>query len=101
MAQSDEQPKISTFFRVLAWVFVVCALLAFASGIMLFRAGQPSSLSWAEIILGVLGLALIGPAALAVALTGRPPRWWAFVDETLDLEKVLERRVERRNKSDR
>jgi hypothetical protein len=56
---------------------------------------------WAEIVLVVMGLALIGPAALAVALTGRPPRWWVFVDEALDIEKVLKRRVEKRNKSDR
>ena len=98
MAQPDEHPKVSTFYRVLAWVFVVCSILALASGVMLFRAGQPLSLSWAEIVLGAMGLLLIVPAAFAVAFTGRPPRWWRFVDESLDIEKVLKQRVEKRDK---
>jgi len=98
MAQTDEQPKVSTFYRVLAWVFVVFSFLALASGIMLLLAEQPSSLSWAEIVLGAMGLMLIVPAAFAVAFTGRPPRWWRFVDKALDIEKVLKQRVEKRDK---
>jgi hypothetical protein len=95
MAQSDEQPKVSTFYRVLAWVFVICVVVAIVGRIM---SGKPSSLSWAEIVLGAMGFALIGPSAFMVALTGRPPRWWAFVDQTLDIEKALKRRGDERDK---
>jgi hypothetical protein len=71
--------------------------IAFQLGYLLFALSS-LLLAAAEIVLGAMGLVLIGPAAFAVALARRPPRGWRFVDESLDIEKVLEQRVEKRDK---
>ena len=79
MTPLDEPPKVSIFSRVLAWVFVFCGVLGIAGWIIqIYDEGWPWD--WGATLLATLGLLLIFPLFFFVALKGRPPRWFNFIE---------------------
>jgi hypothetical protein len=97
MTSPDKPPKVSTFSRVLAWVFVFFSMLGIPAFICQVYAGS-WSLSWSLTIFSAIG-ALFGCSLfIPVALTGRPPRWWASIEEMIDFEKALRRNIDKRNR---
>ncbi len=98
MISSDEQRKISTWSRILAWVFVICGSFAVVSWILRLVYGGSWALGFGVTVLGVLGLLFIVPLFLSVAIWGRPPRWWSSIEELVDIDRALRRHIDKRNR---
>ncbi len=77
--------KISTFSRVLAWIFLVCFLLAAGAGVVAFFKSGRMGLGQ-EAILGLLSAVLITPLFAYAAITGRSPRWMRSMETMYDRE---------------
>lgn len=87
MTPLDEPPKVSIFSRVLAWVFVFCGVLGIAGWIIqIYDEGWPWD--WGATLLATLGLLLIFPLFFFVALKGRPPRWFNFIENQYNQQIV-------------
>jgi hypothetical protein len=97
MTSPDEQPKVSTFARVLAWVFIFFSLLGIPGFIIQIYKGS-WSLGWGLTIFSAIGALLGCSLFFHVALTGRPPRWWTSIEEMIDIEKARRRHIEKRNR---
>ena len=87
----DQQGRVSRFVRLLAWIFICLAMLGTISWLWLVSAGKNLSLGWVEILLGLIGLALIVPLVFSIAIKGHPPRWWYSVEDAIDVRKALEK----------
>ena len=96
MDSASEQPRVSLFSRVLAWIFVGFLILAMVRAFAILTGHETWPLSTIESILMIVGAIVFVPVFLIIALKGRPPRWWGHVDEALDLDKALNRYVEKR-----
>src|SRR5262245_42648486 len=97
MEPRTEQPRVSSFIRVLAWVFLICAVVATALMLIAMAKGYREwPMSSVETALFILGAVLFLPVFVIVAFKGRPPRWWGYFDEALNIDKALDRYAEKR-----
>lgn len=96
MQTTPSPPKVSLFARILAWVFVVCTVLGAVGWVIVLLKKGSWPLSRSETVLGGLGLLLIVPLFFVIAFKGRPPRWWTSIDDSLDFERIRQRRLERK-----
>jgi hypothetical protein len=69
--------RVRPFIRVLAWVFVLCAIVAFAGLLYaLYKEGPPSSGRTGGSIFGTVAACYLLLVFLKVAITGRAPKGW-------------------------
>ena len=98
MISSKEQRKISTWSRVLAWVFVVFLVLGLIGWITHFASGGGWGLGLGVLVLGAMGALIIVPLSLSIAIRGRPPMWWTSIEEALNIDKALRRFLDKRSR---
>lgn len=75
MNSANGEPRVSTFSRVLAWVFVVCTGLGLGNALLRLWLHKTWLLSFEATALLVVGLSVFLPLFLFVAMKGRSPRW--------------------------
>lgn len=95
---SSEGPRVSLVIRTLAWVIVFFTGLALL-GLFhsLIEGKDVAPIGWGHAVIVFLGSLIIVPLSFYVAVTGRPPRWWKYLEEATDLEKPLGQKPERRD----
>lgn len=95
---SSNQGKVSTWARVLSWIIVVGMFFTLGSWIVRLVNGGSWRLGWIEITIGAVGMLLLGPVFVSIAVKGRTPRWWSSYEDAIDIEKALNRRIEKQKR---
>jgi hypothetical protein len=98
MKIESSPPRISTLYRLLAWIILICAAVAGIAAVSGILAGRESTQTWPEIVIGLLGLVFLLPLCYSVAVRGRPPRWWATYEGAISFKKALRRYEEKRGR---
>ena len=80
MTMEGRGAKVSMFSRVLAWIFLGCAVLAMVGIAVQMFLGRAVPLQATEAVMFFLGLLIVCPLFLFVALTGRSPHWMSSMD---------------------
>lgn len=69
--------RVKPFIRVLAWIFVSCAVIAFAGSLYaLYEEGPPSFDQMGGGVFGAIAALYLLLVFLKVAITGHAPRGW-------------------------
>jgi Na+/proline symporter len=86
MKSNGEGSRVSTLSRVLAWIFLACGALVLVDMVVRMFLYRSLPMSPGEAVLLGVGLLLICPLFLFVALKGRSPRWITSLENLHDDE---------------